>query len=135
MKQPGFAVPRQRQLYILDVGPRKRVCLVLDPPPTISTEETDVEPAVLVIQPPSVTGFFSVRHRRARVSYIVLEPIAEVVPDEVIPAVVDTTPEDYFAIPPSVVPTVAELPVEQAQGASGGESTALSCVSFLPAFP
>jgi len=114
-------VPRQHPLYIPDLGPRKRVCLVFDPPPPITTPFLDGEAAAVVIQPPPFTGFFSVRHQRARVSCTDLEPIADVVPTVLIPQVVDTTPEDYFAIPPMV----AVLPVVQAQGDSGGENLVL----------
>ena len=94
----GFSIPRVRPALVLNSGPNKRVCLVLDPP---SGRQSNTNPNA------PVTGHWAVRDLVARPIGEPLAPIQEVnKPLETIEEmeIEDTSPEDYFALPQPVVP-------------------------------
>jgi len=91
-------VQRVRPALVLDSGPNKRVCFVLDPP---SGHQSDVDPNA------SVTGHWVVHDLVTRPIGEPLGPIPEVLePLETIEGMEleDTVPDDYFALPQPVVP-------------------------------
>jgi len=96
--QVAMRVQRVRPALVLDSGPNKRVCFVLDPP---SGHQSDVDPNA------SVTGHWVVHDLVTRPIGEPLGPIPEVLePLETIEGMEleDTVPDDYFALPQPVVP-------------------------------